>query len=94
VVGLMVARNWQLPQEVALTIRHHHDPHPEALPEPIRALIVLIQFACHLLAKRSGTEDREWATVWQPQAEAWFRQAGRELPDLEEELLSLGALTA
>ncbi len=94
VVGLMVARNWQLPQEVALTIRHHHDPQLEALPEPVHALIVLIQFACHLLAKRTGSEDREWATVWQPQAEAWFRRDGRELPELEEALLSVGALAA
>lgn len=89
VVGQMVARNWQLPQEVAQTIRQHHDRHPEALPEPIRALIVLVQFACHLLAKRAGAEDAEWDTVWKAPAEALFRQAGRELPELEAELLNL-----
>lgn len=88
VVGQMVARNWQLPQEVALTVRHHHDPHPEILAEPVRALIVLVQFACHLLAQRTGAGDGEWA-VWQPHAEALFRQAGRELAELEAEVLAL-----
>jgi len=89
VVGMMVARNWQLPQEVAQTIRQHHDNHPETLPEPIRSLIVLVQFACHLLAKRFSTNDSEWENVWKPHAEALFLQVGRDLPELEAELLNL-----
>lgn len=89
VVGLMVARNWQLPQEVALAVRHHHDAHLDALPEPVRPLILLIQFACHLLARRAGSEDGEWQTVWQAPVAAMFAQAGRDLAELEAELLSL-----
>lgn len=89
VVGLMVARSWQLPQDVAQTVRHHHDPHPEALPEPVRSLIALVQFACHLLAQREGSDDSEWEKVWKGPAETLFQSAGRDLPGLEEELLSL-----
>lgn len=89
VVGQMVARNWQLPQEVAQTIRHHHDLRPETLAEPVRALCVLVQFACHLLAGRQGAGDREWETLWKGHAEALFSQAGMDLPELEAELLSL-----
>jgi HD-like signal output (HDOD) protein len=87
-VGQMVARSWQLPQEVALAVRHHHDVHVDALPEPVRTLIVLVQFACHLLAKRAGSGDSEWETVWMPHAEALFSQAGHDLPEIEAELLN------
>ncbi|NTV95418.1 MAG: HDOD domain-containing protein [Thiobacillus sp.] len=87
VVGLMVARNWQLPQEVAETIRQHHAPRPESLAEPVRNLSALVQFACHLLAARTGADDREWREVWRPYAEAMFGRASMELPELESELL-------
>lgn len=90
VVGLMVARNWQLPQEVADTIRQHHAGHPDSLPEPVRTLATLVQFACHLLARRTAGADREWP-LWQPLAEALFRTAGEELPELEADLLGRGS---
>jgi HD-like signal output (HDOD) protein len=89
VVGMMVARNWQLPDEVAQAIRHHHDRRPEALPEHVRALCVLIQFACHALVLRMGGDDSEWEGVWKAHAEALFRHAGHELGEIEQELLSL-----
>lgn len=89
VVGLMIARNWQLPAEVAQAIRLHHDRQPEGMPERVRALCVLIQFARHLLAKRMGGSSVEWETIWKSHAEALFRQAGRELPEMEEEMLNL-----
>jgi len=91
VVGLMVARNWQLPPDVAQTVRQHHDRHPESLPEMVRAFSVLIQFACHLLAQRTGGDDSEWENVWKVHAAALFRNAGPgwELPELEDEFLTL-----
>lgn len=89
VVGLMVARNWQLPADVAQTIRNHHALHPATLPEPIRNLSALIQFACHLLAKRAGTLDTEWENTWRTPTAELFAQAGKELSEVEEELLSL-----
>jgi putative nucleotidyltransferase with HDIG domain len=88
VVGLMVARNWQLPPDVAQTVRQHHDRRPEALPESVRALCVLVQFACYLLARKSGIDDSEWETVWKEHAEALFRHASMDLAELEAELLS------
>lgn len=84
VVGLMVARNWQLPHDVAEAIRHHHDGHPETLPETVLTLVVLVQFAFSLLARSAGTETREWHDVWQPHARALF---GDALTVLETELL-------
>jgi len=88
-VGLMVARNWQLPNDVGQAIRHHHERHPENLPEAVRALCTLIQFASHLLAQRGGGADGEWDAVWKAHAEALFRNAGLELAEVEEEMLSL-----
>jgi putative nucleotidyltransferase with HDIG domain len=89
VVGLMVARNWQLPDEVAQAIRHHHTRQPETLPEVIRALCTLIQFACHVLVLRMGGDDSEWENVWKVHAEALFRHAGCDLGEVEQELVSL-----
>lgn len=89
VVGMMVARNWQLPDEVGLAIRHHHNPHPETLPETVRALCTLIQFATHVLVLRMGGNDSEWETVWKVHAEALFRHAGHDLAEIEQELVSL-----
>lgn len=86
VVGLMVARNWLLPQDVAEVIRHHHTPRPDTLPEPVRGLAVLVQFACHLLAGRDGADDREWTEVWRPHAEALFGRAGTTLSEQEAAL--------
>ncbi len=89
VVGLMVARNWQLPSDVAQTIRQHHSIHPETLTESVRALSVLVQFACHLLAQRSRTDDGEWENIWKVHAEALFRHASVDLAALEEKLSGL-----
>jgi HD-like signal output (HDOD) protein len=86
-VGQMVARNWQLPKDVADTIRQHHDRHPETLPENLRALIVLVQFACHLLAAKTGADDSEWNDIWKNHAQALFHACGRDAQELEEELL-------
>ena len=87
VVGLMVARNWQLPLDVAQAIRQHHATHPETLPESVRALSVLVQFACHLLAQRSRADDSEWENVWKVHAEVLFHHASMGLAGLEERLL-------
>lgn len=90
VVGQMVARNWQLPQDVAQAIRQHHDAHPEELPERVRALCVLVHLASHLLARRAGGSDAEWLSVWMAHGEALFSPLGCDLAELEAELLSPG----
>lgn len=89
VVGQMVARNWQLPREVVLAVRHHHDPDIRTLPEAARALIVLIQFARHLLAMRAGSPDTEWETTWRERALELFEVYGQDMADLEAELSAL-----
>ncbi len=92
VVGQMVARNWQLPLAVTLAIRHHHDLAAGPLPEPAATLIVLIRFACHLLAVGAGADDSEWEAGWQARAEALFGQSGHALPEIEAGLLDVQGL--
>jgi HD-like signal output (HDOD) protein len=88
-VGQMVARNWQLPRDVVMAIRHHHDADIDALPEAARNLIVLIQFARHVLATRAGTADAEWEGTWRARAEALFEVYGQDPAALEIELGTL-----
>jgi HD-like signal output (HDOD) protein len=87
VVGLLVARNWQLPHEVALAVRHHHDARLDGLPAPARKMIVLIQFACHLIAARAGADDSEWQSVWRSVAAELFADLGIDIAELESKLL-------
>ena len=88
-VGQMVARNWQLPSDVASAIRHHHDGEIELLPEPVRVLIVLIQFARHLVAVHLGADDSEWAPLWRDRAANLFEAAGQDLAAMEHQLSAL-----
>jgi HD-like signal output (HDOD) protein len=83
VVGLMVARSWQLPAEVALAVRHHHDSDLGSLPEAVRKTILLIQFACHVLARRQGGDDSAWDNVWKPLAVDLFANSAADLDELE-----------
>jgi HD-like signal output (HDOD) protein len=87
VVGLLVARNWQLPPDVALAVRHHHDSRLESMTTAARKMIVLIQFACHLLAVRSGGDDSEWQNVWRTCAAELFTDIGIDIGALEQKLL-------
>ncbi len=81
VVGLLVARNWQLPADVTLAVRHHHDRDLSALPDAVRDMIVLIRVACHLLTLRSGTDDEEWTAFGRQSAAELFDAAGQDLDD-------------
>lgn len=85
VIGQMVARSWQLPQDIALAIRHHHAPRLTGLPESAAALITLLQFAMHLVNRKSGGDDGEWAQ-WQPQVIGRLVKSETELAELEAEL--------
>ena len=85
--GFLLARNWQLPEDVALAVRHHHDADLLGLPDAARKMIVLIQFACHLLASRGGGDDSEWQAVWRSCANELFLDAGADMAELEGKLL-------
>jgi HD-like signal output (HDOD) protein len=87
VVGTLVARNWQLPPDVALVVRHHHDKDVSTQPVAARTMIVLIQFACHILARRAGLEEPDWEDLWRARAEALCAEAGSDLQELEQLML-------
>ena len=86
VIGQMVARSWQLPQEVVQVVRYHHDTHLDALPEPVRKMIVLIHFAGHLLDLMAGADAGDWGEVWQERTEEILAQSGHELAEVEQEM--------
>ena len=85
VIGQMVARSWQLPQDIGLAIRHHHAPRLTGLSEPVAGLITLLQFAMHLVNRRSGADDAEWAQ-WQANAIGRLVRNESGLAELEAEL--------
>lgn len=90
VVGQMVARNWQLPADLVLAIRHHHDPAMDGLPEDVRRLITLLRFALHLRERQLGRgEDGEWP-AWREQVLALLNLDAPELEDLADEVLAAG----
>ena len=91
VTGQMVAKNWLLPDEVALAIRHHHSPGASGLPEPVVKLCVLLQFAIHLYNLGTLGEDAEWGTSWCDQARTTFGIDASDLKRWEEEALAFGA---
>lgn len=59
-IGKQLAMEWQLPSELALAIRHHHQTDLASLPESVSRMIALLQFAIHLHCQRLGVEDPEW----------------------------------
>jgi HD-like signal output (HDOD) protein len=85
--GFLLAHNWQLPEEVILAVRHHHDADLSGLPDASRKMIVLIQFACHLLASRGSGDDGEWQNVWRSCANELFLDAGADMAELEDNLI-------
>lgn len=82
VVGMMVARNWQLPGDVALAIRHHHDHDLAGLPEAARKMIVLVRLACRVLATRAGGEDPEWQAFGRLSAVEVCEAVGQDVDDV------------
>ncbi len=85
--GLLLARNWQLPEDVAMAVRYHHEADLEGIPDQARKMIVLVQFACHLLAERDGGDDSEWRMVWRSCAAELFLDAGADMTELEGNFL-------
>ncbi len=62
VIGQMVAKNWALPDELVLAIRHHHDPEARELPTTALKLCALLDFAMHLHNQVCGLDDPEWTS--------------------------------
>jgi len=88
VVGQMVARNWQLPPDVVLAVRHHHESNLARLPESVRKLVALIQFTSHLKVVRAGGDDSQWGEVWRQCAETLFGEPELEFSSIEGRLFT------
>ncbi|MBK1642564.1 histidine kinase [Chromatium okenii] len=82
-VGFLLASIWQLPEQFALAIFHHHDPHYQRLDDArVRCLIAITQLTHALMALPFGAQD-------EPEM-ALYRDAARlELELSEEDWMSL-----
>lgn len=88
-LGQMVARNWQLPEEIAAAIRHHHDLEVQDMPDTVARLCALLNFACHLHRQTRREDDGEWEHAWR---EACMKRLGlneSDLAGLETDVLNV-----
>ena len=78
-LGQMVAKNWQLPEDIALATRHHHDLKAQDVPDTVARLCALLNFACHVHQQASHEDDREWEQGW---CEVCLERLGLDESDL------------
>lgn len=83
VMGQMVAKNWLLPDDLVLAIRHHHEP--DSSTESTRRLCAVLDFACHLHQRRLASDDPDWQANWHAEM---LGVSVVELADLETEILA------
>lgn len=93
-MGQSVAKNWALPAEIVLAIRHHHDLDGSALPEPVRKLCAILNFACHVHNLRTCGDDREWDAGWREETLRRLDMDENDLVRWEDEMRSEMAQTA
>ncbi len=87
VMGQMVAKNWALPEDLVLAIRHHHEAASADLNDAAQKLCAVLNFACHLHATREGVDDPEWPAWHDATLRALNIQAA-QLAELEAEILA------
>ncbi len=85
-VGEMVARNWQLPDDIAQAIRNHHELAPENLADIPTRLCALLNLACHIHRQATGEDDQEWDQGWKDAALNRLDLTASDLADLESEI--------
>jgi len=85
-IGKLLAMDWQLPKELTLAIRHHHETNLDSQPELVRNMILMLQFAIHLHAKAQGCVNHEW--------EQWREAVNRALgtDDVGREQLEMSVM--
>lgn len=88
VMGQMVARNWALPDELALAIRHHHDPASADLDAGVSGLCALLNFAIHLYNQRHAVDDQAWFASWHEQSIQRLSASADQLAEWESEILA------
>ena len=82
VMGQMVAKNWLLPDDLVLAIRHHHEP--DNLSESTRRLCAVLDFASHLHQRRLACDNPAWQAE---QLAEMLRVSVADVADLETEIL-------
>ncbi len=75
-VGERLARNWKLPDELALATLHHHRTGLTDAPETVRSLVALLQLGTHLYHAARAEEDVDW-----PEQLDWVRACLDLAPD-------------
>lgn len=55
-IGGLVAETWNLPQQIALAIRYHHEPEALADPDPLVDTIHLADSICQLVGVGTGVD--------------------------------------
>jgi putative nucleotidyltransferase with HDIG domain len=89
-IGGMLTRKWQLPEDLVDTIGFHHQPHPDSETYRMQALICLADTIVHHFAEDPGypMEDQKenfkqniWEAVEVPAAEAheWYPQLSDDI---------------
>lgn len=85
-IGKLLAMEWQLPNDLAMAIRHHHQTDLSSQPESVRNMIGLLQFAIHLHCRRLGVENPEWEN-WRAAVNGLLGMDDGTRQALEDELL-------
>lgn len=87
-MGQMVAKNWALPEELVLAIRHHHEPAAAGLDETALGLCALLNVAIHLHNRRHAIAGPEWEAGWQAEAQHRLNLQTTDLIELEADILA------
>lgn len=82
-MGQMVAKNWALPEDLVLAIRHHHELAATGLNETTLKLCAVLNFAIHLHNLQHGLDDQEWQTGWYAETMQLLHLDAGELASLE-----------
>jgi HD-like signal output (HDOD) protein len=88
VMGQMVAKNWALPEELVLAIRHHHDVDANELNETSLKLCAALNLAIHLYNQKHALDDRDWQTGWRDEVIRRLQIQAAELAAQEAEILA------
>jgi HD-like signal output (HDOD) protein len=86
-IGKLLASDWQLPKELGMAIRHHHQIAPGGMSDSVRTLILMLQFATHLHFRRMSAENPEWET-WREAVDMLLDLDDAGRTDLEGELIA------
>jgi HD-like signal output (HDOD) protein len=91
-MGQLVAKNWALPDELVLAIRHHHEREENhelvaaGLSESTARLCTVLNFSIHLFNLQHGLDDTEWSAGWRDETLLQLHADADMLLDWESQL--------